>query len=117
MTPDDIDDVIERKEALQKEAEERNLRLSKAISDKIALDIITMLQKQHPGMHPAIVTSALVSCMATLIALFAGTDMAKALEGSDVTQRQLRTMVIGLMGRKAAGPAKPTIIMPHAAPN
>jgi hypothetical protein len=119
-TPDDIDNAIEDQEAAKrKAAEERNLRLSKMMSDRIGLDIIAMLQQKHPGMHPAIVSGALIGCLSSIITLFAGSDMAKALEGSDVTQRQLRATVMGMMANRNKPPVPPaqTIITPNAAPN
>jgi hypothetical protein len=81
----------------RKADEERNLRLGQMLATKISLDIVSMIQKTHPGTHPAIVTTALVNCLATVIKLFSNGNMQRALEGSDEAHAQLKQTVLSMM--------------------
>jgi hypothetical protein len=84
----------------QRELKERSLRLAKELSDKIALDLVAVVTKNYPHMHPGIVSTALVNTMASIIVLFARTEE-QALQGVDATAKQLRQTVIRMAAEDA----------------
>lgn len=81
----------------KKAAEERNLRLGQMLASRIALDIVKMFQQEHTGVHPAILTTALINCLATSIKLFSNGDLARGLEGADQAHAQLKQTVLSMM--------------------
>jgi hypothetical protein len=79
-------------------------------ADRLALqigtDIVAMIQKNHPHVHPGIVAQALAATMASMIVLFAKGD-AEALGGAEAAYRTMRQSVIGMMAQKRKKDAAP----------
>lgn len=98
--------ILHTDEAQAKMAElrERNQRIATTLSNKIALDIIDMMKEKHPGTHPGIISTALISSLASIVSLFAN-DPTAAAEAGDITCKQLKSTIMGMTASKRAAMA------------
>jgi hypothetical protein len=69
------------------------------LAHTIAFDLIDMVKTKHPHSPPRVVYAALASAIASLLVLCAKGD-AEALAGTEITYRELRRNVIGMLATK-----------------
>lgn len=96
MINDNLDKIDAQVEAQEKAAAEHFLAAQLKAS-QVSKDIAVMIQEKHPGLHPAIVTTALSNSLAALVALFAQGNVIKAVGTLSTIDDQTRTAALRLM--------------------
>lgn len=92
-----MEDRIDEAADAQAAASEQIFDAAQTKAAQIALDVARMVQEKHQGVPPAVLTSALISATASLLALFAKGNPIKVTEGANLMHKQLRATALRMM--------------------
>lgn len=91
-----INDYVDKVDAAVDQDAQRAFHAAQLKASEVAGEIARGINDRHPGLHPAIVTTALVNCLASLVALAARGNVVKVLGTLQTIHDQTRDTALRL---------------------